>query len=173
MSFPTSSPFFLPPTNRPLALITISTRASLKKYHTFNLTLNPDGAAQWEFQRIGTETEKLHARRELEVLRERLAQVDKWKRRHAEIEAELARVWVEGSEEAVEAPGYVAASEKGEGEVVVEQEEVEVARTETEAEETADEADYQEAQEQIGDETETETEADTTFTAGEGSGVVV
>ncbi|KAK3904330.1 ABC transporter transmembrane region 2-domain-containing protein [Staphylotrichum tortipilum] len=167
--------------DRGITLITISTRASLKKYHTFNLTLNPDGAAQWEFQRIGTETEKLHARRELEVLRERLAQVDKWKARHAEIEAELARVWVEGSDEAVEVPAYVTqGADEG---VVAEKEEVvteevveeerETARTETEAEETADEADYQEAQEQIGHETETETETEATFTTGEGSGVVV
>ena len=91
----------------------------------------------------------MHARRELELLREKLAQVDAWKARHAEIEAELGEVWVEGAERPVQPPTYVS---EGEGK---EEEE----RAETEAEETHDEADYQEAQEEIGgEETETEEE---------------
>ena len=113
---------------------------------------------EWDLQRIGTETEKMHARRELELLREKLAQVDDWKARHAEIEAELGEVWVEGAERPVGAPAYVSEPEEEE-------------RAETEAEETHDEADYQEAQEEIGEETETETEEGE---VGQGSsGVIV
>ncbi len=80
-----------------LALITISTRASLKKYHSFNLTLGlgSDGT-EWEFERIGTEQEKMNVERELQDLRKRLAQVVQWQARHGEIEKELAKVWVDG-----------------------------------------------------------------------------
>jgi ATP-binding cassette subfamily D (ALD) long-chain fatty acid import protein len=173
------------------ALITISTRASLKKYHTYHLILTEgssseqdsngsgsgNGGVRWELQRVGTETEKMHARRELEELREKLAQVERWKARHAEIERELGKVWVERGEEPMPLPAYVEAEEgerKGDGEGH---------HHETEAEETQDEADYQEAQEEMGEETETETEGETLVTAegqgdegsaaGEGSGVVV
>ena len=80
-------------------MITISTRASLKKYHTFNLTLGlGESGEEWEYERIGTEKEKMHVERELQELREQLAQVEEWKRRHEEIEAELAKVWVAGGE---------------------------------------------------------------------------
>ena len=83
-----------------IALITISTRASLKKYHTYNLVLGMgEGGDEWEFQRIGTEREKMHVERELQELRERLAQVEEWKARHETIEKELAKVWVEGGED--------------------------------------------------------------------------
>ncbi len=83
-----------------ITLITISTRASLKKYHTFNLTLGlgPDGN-EWEYERIGSEQQKMNVERELKELRERLAQVEEWKKRHEEIERELAKVWVAGGEE--------------------------------------------------------------------------
>lgn len=56
----------------------------------------------------------MHARRELEELQDKLAQVEKWKARHAQIESELAKVWVEGGE-------LLAESEEGEreGEVAV------------------------------------------------------
>ncbi|KAK7744127.1 ATP-binding cassette long-chain fatty acid transporter pxa1 [Cytospora paraplurivora] len=75
-----------------ITLITISTRASLKKYHTFNLTLGMgDNGDEWEFERIGTEREKMHVERELQDLRERLAKVEEWKRRRDEIEKELAQ----------------------------------------------------------------------------------
>lgn len=84
---------------RGITLITISTRASLKKYHTFNLTLGlGESGEEWEYERIGTEKEKMAVERELQELREQLAQVDEWKRRHAEIETELAKVWVAGGE---------------------------------------------------------------------------
>ncbi|KAI9719381.1 MAG: hypothetical protein M1812_003452 [Candelaria pacifica] len=89
-----------------LALITISTRASLKKYHTFNLTLGlGEDGAEWEFERIGTEKEKMNVERELQELRERLAQVEEWKRRRDEIEQELGKVWVEGGHE-LDPPDY-------------------------------------------------------------------
>jgi ATP-binding cassette subfamily D (ALD) long-chain fatty acid import protein len=174
--------------NLNLALITISTRASLKKYHTYHLILTEgseqgsgsgSGGVRWELQRVGTETEKMHARRELEELREKLAQVEKWKARHAEIERELGKVWVEGGEEPMPPPAYVAEGQEGDGVGGGVDEHGD--HHETEAEETQDEADYQEAQEEMGDETETEAETlitaegqgDGGSAAGEGSGVVV
>lgn len=90
-----------------ITLITISTRASLKRYHTFNLTLGlgEDGSG-WEYERIGTEEEKMGVERELVDLRERLAKVGEWEERKAKIEEELARVWVEGGD-VLDAPTYV------------------------------------------------------------------
>ena len=61
----------------------------------------------------------MQVERELQVIRERLAQVDEWKRRRDEVEAELARVWVDGGD-ALDAPGYVGVEEEKE----VEEEEV-------------------------------------------------
>ncbi|KAI5286591.1 hypothetical protein KEM52_001937, partial [Ascosphaera acerosa] len=73
-----------------ITLITISTRASLKKYHTFALTLGlGDDGADWHWHRIGTQQEKLGVEREIEELRARLASVDAWKARRDEIEREL------------------------------------------------------------------------------------
>ncbi|RKF80810.1 Peroxisomal long-chain fatty acid import protein 2 [Golovinomyces cichoracearum] len=82
-----------------ITLITISTRASLKKYHKFNLTLGMgDDGNEWQFERIGTEKEKLEVERELLELREQMEKIPEWTSRKAEIEAELAKVWVEGGE---------------------------------------------------------------------------
>ncbi|KAH6885828.1 ABC transporter transmembrane region 2-domain-containing protein [Thelonectria olida] len=82
-----------------ITLITISTRASLKKYHTYNLILGMgEGGDEWEFERIGTEREKMQVEKELQDLRERLAQVDEWKKRRDEIETELAAVWTDHGE---------------------------------------------------------------------------
>ncbi|KAF4548447.1 ABC transporter-like protein 18 [Elsinoe fawcettii] len=94
--------------DRGITLITISTRASLKRYHTFTLTLGlgPQGD-EWEFQRIGTESEKGSVEKELAELRARLAEKERWEERKSEIEAELAKVWTEGGKE-LEAPGYLA-----------------------------------------------------------------
>ena len=39
----------------------------------------------------------MHVERELQELRDRLAQVDEWKRRREEIDQELAQVWVESA----------------------------------------------------------------------------
>ena len=49
----------------------------------------------------------MHVERELQELRERLSQVEKWKSRHEEIEKELAKVWVEGGDEDLKPPPYV------------------------------------------------------------------
>jgi ATP-binding cassette subfamily D (ALD) long-chain fatty acid import protein len=65
---------------------------------------------EWAFDRIGTEREKMQVEKELQDLRERLSQVDKWKARRAEIESELAKVWVEGGED-LSAPSYVKEEE--------------------------------------------------------------
>lgn len=94
-----------------IALITISTRASLKKYHTFNLSLGGgDNGDEWAFERIGTEREKMQVEKELQELHERRAQVEQWKQRREEIEKELAQVWVEG-DATLEPPPYVDAVE--------------------------------------------------------------
>ncbi|KAG4443243.1 hypothetical protein IFR05_001286 [Cadophora sp. M221] len=93
-----------------ITLITISTRASLKKYHTFNLTLGlGDDGSEWDWERIGTEKEKMGVERELHELRERLAKVKEWEERKVEIEKELAKVWVDSGEE-LESPQYVEQS---------------------------------------------------------------
>lgn len=69
----------------------------MKKYHTFNLTLGlGDDGMEWSYERIGTEKEKMNVERELQDLRERLAQVEQWTARREEIENELKKVWVEG-----------------------------------------------------------------------------
>lgn len=84
----------------PPALITISTRASLKRYHTHTLTLGlGEAGEEWNFQRIGTASEKSTVEKELGDLRERLAKVEEWKRRREEIDQELNKVWVEGGVE--------------------------------------------------------------------------
>ncbi|KAL7620416.1 ATP-binding cassette long-chain fatty acid transporter pxa1 [Parahypoxylon ruwenzoriense] len=91
-----------------ITLITISTRASLKKYHTFNLILGKgENGDEWEFERIGTEREKMQVERELQELHERLSQVEQWKQRREEIEKELAQVWVEGDASSLDPPPYV------------------------------------------------------------------
>ncbi|TQV96875.1 hypothetical protein V2A60_000490 [Cordyceps javanica] len=94
-----------------ITLITISTRASLKKYHTYNLVLGQgETGDEWEFERIGTEREKLQVEKELQEIRERLSQVDEWKQRREDIDKELAAVWTDQGE-SLEAPEYVDMSE--------------------------------------------------------------
>ena len=84
---------------RGITLITISTRASLKKYHTYHLALGlGTESEQWSFETIGTEKEKMGVEKELQELRKRLDQVDEWKQRREDIEKELNRVWVEEGE---------------------------------------------------------------------------
>ncbi|KAI1436871.1 ABC transporter transmembrane region 2-domain-containing protein [Xylaria sp. CBS 124048] len=93
---------------RGITLITISTRASLKKYHTYNLALGlGENGDEWEFERIGTEREKMQVERELQELRERLSQVEHWRQRREEIERELAQVWTENSDVPLAQPAYV------------------------------------------------------------------
>lgn len=82
-----------------ITLITISTRASLKKYHAFQLTLGLGaGGDEWEFDRIGTEKEKMGVEKELQELRKRLDNVETWKSRREEIERELQKVWMSEGE---------------------------------------------------------------------------
>ncbi|PVH94744.1 peroxisomal ABC transporter-like protein [Periconia macrospinosa] len=111
-----------------ITLITISTRASLKRYHTYTLTLGQGAHGdEWEFQRIGTESEKSSVEKELAELRERLTKVEEWKQRKAEIEEELGRVWVAGGKaegEELAPPAYVEAEEKKDGEAEGEAEQV-------------------------------------------------
>ncbi|GAB7355143.1 hypothetical protein MBLNU459_g5715t1 [Dothideomycetes sp. NU459] len=101
--------------SRNITLLTISTRASLKRYHAFTLTLGlgPQGN-EWEMQRIGTESEKLSVEKELVELRERLEQVESWKKRREEIEQQLGKVWVQGGEE-LAPPAYVEAENADDG----------------------------------------------------------
>ncbi|RPB20158.1 hypothetical protein L211DRAFT_852561 [Terfezia boudieri ATCC MYA-4762] len=120
-----------------ITLITISTRLSLKKYHTYQLTLGTSTTSSsssqplaspkllaededavvggWEFDMIGTERERLSQRRELEELRGVLREMEGLERRRAEVERELRGL---GMEERVEVVG--------EGVEVVEEEGVEV-----------------------------------------------
>ncbi|KAI0409893.1 ABC transporter transmembrane region 2-domain-containing protein [Xylaria palmicola] len=100
---------------RGITLITISTRASLKKYHTFNLALGlGESGDEWEFERIGTEREKMQVERELQELRERLSQVEQWKQRREEIEKELAQVWTEKNDAPLDPPPYIEEPEEEE-----------------------------------------------------------
>jgi len=89
--------------DRGITLLTISTRVSLKRYHDWNLDLGQgEEGEEWTFDRIGTEEEKESVERELEDLRERLAQVEGWRKRRDEIDAELGKVWVSGVDEGAE-----------------------------------------------------------------------
>lgn len=161
-----------------ITLITISTRASLKKYHTYNLVLGMgERGDEWELQRIGTESEKMHVERELQELRERLSQVEQWKARHEEIEKELNKVWVEGGEEISPPPyiekeedtgttittGTTGAASEGTGELVAQPEEVEASLKREQEEEKAElfEKAKQKQQQEEADERERE-DAETT-----------
>ncbi|THW88886.1 ABC transporter transmembrane region 2 [Aureobasidium pullulans] len=129
--------------NRGVTLLTISTRASLKKYHDFVLTLGlGEQGDEWEMQKIGTESEKDSVEKEIAELKERLSQVGEWKRRKAEIEDELAKVWVEGVG-VLEADEY---GDEGEEVEVLEEEEEEgeeVALSDTETERAGGEGEVQ------------------------------
>ncbi|KAI7284992.1 ABC transporter transmembrane region 2 [Hortaea werneckii] len=82
-----------------ITLITISTRASLKRYHGFLLTLGLGEEGEgYEFVRIGTKREVEGVEAEVRELRDRLGLVEGWRARRAEIEEELGRVWVKGGE---------------------------------------------------------------------------
>lgn len=81
--------------DRGITLITISTRASLKKYHTFNLVLGlGEDGMDWQIHRIGTQQEKMGVEKEIEEIHKRLASVDAWKARRDAIELELNSVFI-------------------------------------------------------------------------------
>lgn len=80
---------------RGITLVTISTRASLKKYHTYNLVLGlGEEGYDWEWHKIGTESEKMGVEKEVHELKERLEKVDDWEKRLREIDDELNKVLV-------------------------------------------------------------------------------
>lgn len=80
---------------RGITLITISTRASLKKYHTYNLVLGlGDDGYDWEWHKIGTESEKSIVDHEVKDLEEKLSHVSQWERRLTEIDGELDQTLV-------------------------------------------------------------------------------
>ena len=82
------------------ALITVSTRASLKRYHSYTLTLGlGEEANEYEFLRIGTASEKDSVEKEIHELHERLSKVDQWRQRRKEIDEELGKVWIDGQGE--------------------------------------------------------------------------
>ncbi|GAB0137676.1 hypothetical protein EsDP_00005933 [Epichloe bromicola] len=106
-----------------ITLITISTRASLKKYHTFNLILGMgDHGDAWELERIGTEREKMQVEKEVQELRQRLAVVGELKKRRDEIEQELSSVWTDKGE-TLAAPTYTQGVPEQEVEVEMEKKE--------------------------------------------------
>ena len=111
------------------ALITISTRASLKRYHTYTLTLgippHPSSESEspsegrfgsesytYDLQRIGTAAEKQTVEKELTELRERLSKVEQWTKRRAEIEAELKQVFT-ATGQPLPPPSYAEAVDAG------------------------------------------------------------
>ncbi|KAF3166076.1 hypothetical protein TWF225_000861 [Orbilia oligospora] len=84
---------------RGITLITISTRAQLKKYHTYQLRLGMgEYGAEWEFDRIGAERERMSIEKEIKELEERLAKVNNMEQRKQAIEAELKNVLIEGGD---------------------------------------------------------------------------
>ncbi|KZV68369.1 hypothetical protein PENSPDRAFT_653296 [Peniophora sp. CONT] len=62
-----------------ITLITVSLRPALAKYHTHVLTL--DGAGGYTLTRVGGAEERMGRAREERVLREKLAEVEKWEER--------------------------------------------------------------------------------------------
>lgn len=101
--------------DRGITLITISTRASLKKYHTYNLVLGlGEDGFDYEWTQIGTESEKLGVEKEVHELEERLAKVEEWEARLKDIDGELNKVLVvriDGKD--VEVPAEATTSQEG------------------------------------------------------------
>lgn len=100
---------------RGITLITISTRASLKKYHTYNLVLGlGEEGFDYEWNQIGTESEKLGVEKEVHELEEKLAKVAEWEARLKDIDGELNKVLVvriDGRD--VEVPAESVVTEEG------------------------------------------------------------
>ena len=69
-----------------ITLITISLRPSLMKYHNQLLTLAGEGTGKWSLSRLGTAEERLSVDREIHMLEEKLAEVQQWESRVAELE---------------------------------------------------------------------------------------
>ncbi|KAI4235036.1 MAG: hypothetical protein L6R40_006582 [Gallowayella cf. fulva] len=114
---------------RGITVVVVSTRVSLKRYCDWNLRLGIDdgkvleGESEaadgdydseevsklpgWDFERIGTEEERVGVEREVQALRDKLSNVEVWRTRKEAIEKELGQVWVQGKAEELEGPGYV------------------------------------------------------------------
>lgn len=111
---------------RGITLVTLSTRASLKKFHTFQLTL--DGHGGWVVERIGGKVERGEVERELDELRRRVRQVQGKRERLEIVREELARVWVQaGTELGSDVSEEVAITASGESEMAGSLAEVKVA----------------------------------------------
>ncbi|KAJ9502543.1 ATP-binding cassette long-chain fatty acid transporter pxa1 [Exophiala xenobiotica] len=107
--------------DRGITLLTLSTRASLRKYHKSNLILGlGDEGYDWELVKIGTDAEKFSLDKEINELREKLAMVPEWEKRKKAIDEELSHVQVmdeEGSGSGsgsveLEKPAYVGHEEE-------------------------------------------------------------
>ena len=95
---------------RGITLLTISTRASLKRHHAYHLSLGGDvivndeddeddgGSTAWTFDRIGSAEERVGVEKELAELRRRLDLASGWEARRKEVVQELERVWVRGDD---------------------------------------------------------------------------
>jgi len=68
-----------------ITLITVSLRPSLMKYHTQLLTLSGDGTGSYTLTRLGTAEERVGIDREIQTLRSKLQEVDKWETRIQEL----------------------------------------------------------------------------------------
>lgn len=102
--------------DRGITVITLSTRASLRKYHSSNLILGlGDEGFDWELVKIGGEAEKSSMEKEIKELKDKLAMVDQWERRKQEIEEELRHVQVVGQQgpTELEQPAYVEQESEG------------------------------------------------------------
>ncbi|KAK5451834.1 ATP-binding cassette long-chain fatty acid transporter pxa1 [Exophiala xenobiotica] len=103
--------------DRGITLLTLSTRASLRKYHKSNLILGlGDEGYDWELVKIGTDAEKFSLDKEINELREKLAMVPEWEKRKKVIDEELSHVQLmdeEGSGSVeLEKPDYVVREEE-------------------------------------------------------------
>ena len=82
---------------RGITCITLSTRLSLRKHHTWNLMLGlGEDGYDWELVKVGGEEEKEAFMEELVELKGNLAKVEGWKKRRKEIDGELGQVFVRG-----------------------------------------------------------------------------
>ena len=100
--------------DRGITVITLSTRASLRKYHMFNLVLGlGEEGFDWEMVRIGTEEEKLGVEKEIGELKQKLSMVAEWEARRDAIQSELNQVFVAAKQAGMseggrlEKPSYV------------------------------------------------------------------
>jgi ATP-binding cassette subfamily D (ALD) long-chain fatty acid import protein len=80
-------------------------RPSLMKYHTQLLTLNGEGTGRWSLTRLGTAEERLSVGREIALLEQKLADVEKWEKRVAELEHMLGAESFEESSDPIEHDG--------------------------------------------------------------------